>query len=48
MTPRTFSGYALIAGIGYTEALDLMPGVILDMFMMKHKYDIAHQGISRR
>jgi len=36
-------GYALIAGLSYTEARKLAPGFILDLFVRRHKYDAAHR-----
>lgn len=44
MTPRMFLSYALISGISYSEARELQPGLILDMFTMKHRYDMAHRA----
>lgn len=44
-----YYGYALIAGIGHDEAEDMLPGYILDMYVMRLKYDVrlAGAGIGR-
>jgi hypothetical protein len=39
MRVREYYGYALIAGIGHEEAEDMLLGYILDMYMMRLKYD---------
>jgi len=39
MRVREYYGYALIAGIGHEEAEITAPGYILDMYMMRLKYD---------
>lgn len=40
-----FYGYALIAGIGHDEARYTLPGYILDMYMMRLKYDCKLAGM---
>ena len=40
MRVREYYGYALIAGIGHEEAEDMLLGYILDMYMMRLKYDV--------
>ena len=39
-----YYGYALIAGIGHDEAERMLPGYILDMYMMRLKYDVRLAG----
>ncbi len=39
-----YYGYALIAGIGHDEAERMLPGYILDMYMMRLKYDVKLAG----
>lgn len=39
MRVREYYGFALIAGIGHDEAEDMLLGYILDMYMMRLKYD---------
>ena len=49
MRCREYYGYALIAGIGHEEAEDMLLGYILDMYMMRLKYDgkLAALGAGR-
>lgn len=44
MRVREYYGYALIAGIGRAEAADLTPGYILDMYMIRMRYDAMLAG----
>jgi hypothetical protein len=44
MRVREYYGYALIAGIGHDEAGGMLPGYILDMYMMRLKYDAKLAG----
>lgn len=39
MRVREYYGYALIAGIRHEEAEDMLLGYILDMYVMRMKYD---------
>lgn len=42
MTPRMVQIYGLIAGISCRDSRKMTPGFILDAFVTRHKYDIAH------
>lgn len=44
MRVREYYGYALVAGIGNREARDMTPGWILDMYMIRLKYDAKLAG----
>ena len=50
MRVREYYGYALIAGISHDEAEDMLLGYILDMYMLRLRYDakLAGAQISRR
>ena len=50
MRAREYYGYALIAGIGRKEAEDMLPGYVLDMYILRLKYDakLAGARIERR
>ncbi len=39
-----YYGYALIAGIGHDEASGMLPGYILDMYIMRLRYDAKMAG----
>ena len=39
-----YYGYALIAGIGHDEAAGMLPGYILDMYMIRLRYDARLAG----
>ena len=39
-----YYGYALIAGIGHDEASGMLPGYILDMYMIRLRYDARLAG----
>lgn len=39
MRVREYYGYALIAGISHEEAEDMLLGYIMDMYVMRMKYD---------
>ena len=39
-----YYGYALIAGIGHDEASGMLPGYILDMYMIRLRYDAKLAG----
>lgn len=39
-----YYGYALIAGIGHDEAAGMLPGFILDMYMIRLRYDARLAG----
>ena len=39
MRCREYYGYALIAGISHEQAEDMLLGYIMDMYVMRMKYD---------
>ena len=39
-----YYGYALIAGISHDDAENMLPGYILDMYMMRLRYDARLAG----
>lgn len=39
-----YFGYALIAGIGHDECEDMLPGYVLDMYMLRLRYDAKLAG----
>ena len=39
-----YYGYALIAGICHDEAAGMLPGYILDMYMIRLRYDARLAG----
>lgn len=41
MTSRALYSRGLIAGLSYTEMRHMLPGMILDMFAYRAKYDAA-------
>lgn len=47
---REYYGQALIAGISVTEARRMLPGFIMDMYLLRTKYDarLAGASIARR
>jgi hypothetical protein len=44
MRVREYYGNALIAGIGHDEAENMTPGYIMDMYMIRLKYDAKLAG----
>jgi len=44
MRVREYYGYAQIAGIGHREAENMEPGYILDMYIMRLRYDVRMAG----
>lgn len=44
MRVREYYGYALIAGIGHNEAENMLPGYILDMYILRLRYDAKLAG----
>lgn len=44
MRVREYYGYALIAGIGKHEAENMAPGWVLDMYMIRLRYDAKLAG----
>lgn len=40
-----YYGYALIAGIGRSEAGGMLPGYIMDMYAMRLRYDAKLAGV---
>lgn len=47
---REYYGQALIAGISVSEARHMLPGFIMDMFLLRTKYDakLAGAQLARR
>lgn len=41
---REYYGFALIAGISHEDAEDMLIGYVLDMYMMRLKYDAKLAG----
>lgn len=41
---REYYGFALIAGISHDEAEDMLIGYVLDMYMMRLRYDAKLAG----
>ena len=41
---REYYGFALIAGISHEEAEDMLIGYVLDMYMMRLRYDAKLAG----
>lgn len=50
MRTREYYGYALIAGIGREEAEDMLLGYVLDMYILRLRYDakLAGANLERR
>lgn len=48
MTSRMVMSYALTAGLTYTEALHMAPGLILDLFLYRRNYDDTMHGVQRK
>lgn len=42
---REYYAYALISGISITEARKMLPGMILDCYKIRAKYDAKMAGI---
>lgn len=42
---REYYGYALIAGISHEDAEDMLIGYVLDMYMMRLRYDAKLAGV---
>ena len=40
-----YYGYALIAGISHDDAEGMLPGYILDMYMIRLRYDARLAGV---
>ena len=47
MTFRKIVSYGLIAGLTYTEMMDLSPGFVMDCFIRRRDYDDEMHGIRR-
>lgn len=47
MTVRTLRSYGLTAGLRYDDMDNLSPGEILDLFIMRRKYDDNQHRIQR-
>jgi len=41
---REYYAFALIAGIGVSEARRMLPGFIMDMFKIRTEYDVRVNG----
>ena len=41
---REYYGYALIAGVTYTEARRMLPGMIADLYRIRMDYDSRVMG----
>ena len=39
--------WGLVAGLTYTEMGDMTPGMIVDMYIWRRKYDDQQHGIKR-
>lgn len=48
MTARKCMGYGLIAGMTLAETLASPPGLVMDMYIMRRKYDDEQHGIKRK
>ena len=48
MTARKCVGYGLIAGLTFEEIKASAPGFILDMYLMRMRYDDEQHGIKRK
>lgn len=48
MTARKLIGYGLIAGLTYNEIMRCPPGVVLDWYIMRMRYDDQQHGIKRK
>ena len=48
MTSRMVMSYALTAGLTYTEALHMAPGLILDLYLYRRNYDDEQHGVKRK
>ena len=48
MTWRKILGYGLIAGLQPRDMYDMMPGLILDLYIYRRDYDDMEHGIRRR
>ena len=47
MTYRRIVSWGLIAGLRYADMMDMQPGFILDMFILRRNYDDMMHGIQR-
>lgn len=48
MTYRTVASFGLIAGIALAEMRRHTPGFVIDMYLMRRKYDDEQHGIKRK
>ena len=44
MTYRTVTAWGLIAGASLTEMQNMLPGVVLDLFIIHRAYDMSMRG----
>lgn len=42
---REYYGFALIAGVSHEDAEDMLIGYVLDMYMMRLRYDAKLAGV---
>ena len=47
MTFRKIISYGLIAGLTYTEMMDMQPGFVIDCYVFRQNYDDVLHGIKR-
>lgn len=45
MRVREYYGYGLIAGIGHEEAEDMLLGYVMDMYILRLRYDAKLAGV---
>ena len=48
LTWRRVSGWGLIAGISLAEQTDMLPGMVMDMYLTRRDYDDEQHGIRRK
>lgn len=47
MTFRRITAWGLIAGLSYSEMMNLAPGYIMDCYILRRNYDDMMHGIRR-
>lgn len=47
MTARLILSWALMAGLTYTEALTMRPGMIIDLYIIRRNHEDQRYGIRR-
>ena len=48
MTPRRAIAFGMIAGMSYTECRRARPGVVMDLYLYRQRYDDEQHGIKRK